>query len=288
MTQSTLTGKRIIITGGSIGIGYACAEEILKQDATVTIAARSADVVGSAVENLAGKGFEGQIFGIVGDVSSVDAVERIFQESAAKMNGLDGLVHAAAILGPIGRITDVTPTEWLRTIEINLFGTFLVARQAARVFSQSQGGRIVTFSGGGGSSGWPNYTAYGCSKVGVVRFVESVSEELADSNISINAIAPGFVVTRMQDQTLAAGERAGVEYLKSAKRQVEQGGVPPEKAARLAAFLLSDRSAGITGKLISAVHDDWENWPDHLDELRATDIFTLRRILPRERGMSWQ
>ena len=72
------------------------------------------------------------------------------------------------------------------------------------------------------------------------------------------------------------------------KEQLKKGGVPATRAADTAVFLVSDRAKGITGKLVSTVYDGLKDWPKHLKELETTDIFTLRRILPKERGMNWQ
>ena len=104
----------------------------------------------------------------------------------------------------------------------------------------------------------------------------------------MNALSPGFVVTRLHQQTLAAGERAGAEFLAKTRDQIRSGGVPAETAAGAAVFLVSDRSRGITGKFLAAPYDGWREWPAHLRELQSTDVFTLRRIGPKERGMQWQ
>jgi 3-oxoacyl-[acyl-carrier protein] reductase len=123
----------------------------------------------------------------------------------------------------------------------------------------------------------------------VVRFVETVAHELRAEGIEINALAPGFVATRMHQETLAAGaEAAGSDYLERTKGELESGGVPPEVPAAAAVFLISDAARGITGKFVSAVYDGWQTWPEHLAEIEGSDLFTLRRIVPKERGLSWQ
>jgi NAD(P)-dependent dehydrogenase (short-subunit alcohol dehydrogenase family) len=153
----------------------------------------------------------------------------------------------------------------------------------------SEGGRIVVFSGGGASGPFPNYTAYACSKVAVVRLIETAALEMAPYGIEINCLAPGFVLTRMHKQTIEAGAMTvGADYFERTQSEIQRGGTPIEVAARAALFLASDRSSGITGKLVSARHDGWREWPDHISELQTNDIFTLRRILPKDRGMDWQ
>ena len=92
----------------------------------------------------------------------------------------------------------------------------------------------------------------------------------------------------MLDEVLDAGTRAGDAALQQAQKQKEQGGMPPEKAAALAVFLASSESDGITGRLISAVWDDWRSLPGRLDQLTDSDVYTLRRIVPGDRGLDWE
>jgi NAD(P)-dependent dehydrogenase (short-subunit alcohol dehydrogenase family) len=122
----------------------------------------------------------------------------------------------------------------------------------------------------------------------VVRLTETLAEELREDRIDVNAVAPGPLNTRFLDQVLAAGpEKTGREVHERALRQREEGGAPLAKGAALATFLASARSDGITGRLLSAVWDDWERLPERREALAAGDVFTLRRIVPRDRGLPW-
>ncbi len=282
-----LSGKNILITGGSMGIGYAAAEVCLESGGNVVICARNKNDLDTAVDSLKAQGYR-NIIGIPADVTKQQQVEIALNTVESNFGSLSAVIHAAGVLEPIGDITNVAPEKWLNTIEINLFGTFLVTRQTCLRLKKTGGGRIVLFSGGGAAYPFPNYTAYACSKVGVVRFTETVAQEMADYNIEVNCVAPGFVVTRMQQQTLDAGELAGQDYIDKTKAQIEKGGVPAAVGGTAAAFLISDQAKGITGKFVAAPYDGWKDWPEHLEELKSTDIFTLRRIIPKERGMDWQ
>jgi NAD(P)-dependent dehydrogenase (short-subunit alcohol dehydrogenase family) len=122
----------------------------------------------------------------------------------------------------------------------------------------------------------------------VVRFAETLAHEVAVDRIDVNCIAPGALNTRMLDEILAAGpDVVGAEFYERSVVQKQTGGAGLGKGAALAVFLATSDSDGITGRLISAVWDPWHELPAHRDELAATDIYTLRRIVPRERGKDW-
>lgn len=283
-----LNNKRIVVTGGSMGIGLACAEACLQAGASVMIAARNEIPLRETAKQLKAKGFT-KVFSYGVDVSHPEEVELFLDQAVKQMGGLDGVIHSAGIYGPIGPVPDVNPSQWLDAMQVNLFGSFVVARQACQIMRKRGGGRIVLLSGGGAATPFPNYTAYACSKAAVVRLTETLAMEVQSLGIEVNCLAPGFVATRLHEQTLKAGAKfAGQEFLDKTKAEMAKGGVPATVGASCAAFLVSDAAKGITGKFVAAPYDGWAKWPEHLEELKKTDIFTLRRILPKERGMDWQ
>lgn len=287
MTDPTLTGMTVVVTGGSMGIGLACAEECLRNQARVVICARGERELAAAAEKLSA--LPGAVVRAVrADVTQSEQFECVL-DAARELGGLHGMVHSAGIYGPIGPVIKVDPGEWLNAIRINLFGTFLVARAACqRMVGDGSPGSIVLLSGGGGASPFPNYTAYACSKVGVVRLTETLALEVADHAIRVNCVAPGFVATRLHDRTLAAGEALAGNFVEKTRTELAKGGMPAGIAARTAVFLLSSRAQGITGRFVAAPYDDWEQWPNRRDRIEGSDLFTLRRIVPRDRGMDWQ
>jgi 3-oxoacyl-[acyl-carrier protein] reductase len=271
--MSSLAGRRELVTGGSMGIGRAVAEALASAGAEVIVAARTADAVEETVAALGGPPHAGVAF----DVSSPEGWDRALK-LVEERGGLDGLVAAAGTLGPIGAIDEIPPADFDRTIAVNLFGTMLGLHRCMPLLA-ARGGAAVTFSGGGGTSPLARYDAYAASKAAVVRLTENVAVAARERGVRINSISPGFVATRMHQETLAAGpERVGGEYYERTRRDLEQGGVPASVAAEMACFLLSDEAAGITGKLLSA---PWDPWRDEAfrARLRADpDLATLRRI----------
>ena len=284
-----LQGKRILITGASEGLGYAVAERCLVEGASVAICARSPERIERAGAGLRASAGAGQsVFATVADVSNPQQVKALVANAARELGGLDGLVNNAGIYGPKGLIEEVDWAEWSRAIEINLMGTVLPCREVLPLFRSRGSGKIVNLSGGGATAPLPRISAYAASKAAVVRFTETLAEELRGTSIDANAVAPGALNTRLLDEVLAAGpDKVGKNFYDRALKQKADGGAGLEKGAALCAFLLSAASDGITGRLLSAVWDPWADLPARRAELAESDIYTLRRIVPKDRGRNW-
>jgi NAD(P)-dependent dehydrogenase (short-subunit alcohol dehydrogenase family) len=288
MTRA-LENRYAIITGASIGLGFEIAKRYLEAGASLMICARDEmvlDEAALALRPLAGTGQS--VLAMPADISKSGDVTALVGAALREFGRLDILVNNAGIVGPCGTIEDVDLQEWFRAIEINLLGSVLLSRAILPHFKKAARGKIIQLSGGGATNPLPGLSAYAASKAAVIRFVETLAEETRPHHIDVNAIAPGALNTRMLDEFLAAGpERIGLAYYERLLRQKKDGGAPLGKGADLAVFLGSPLSDGMTGKLISAVWDPWEALPDHLGDLNETDIYTLRRIVPADRGMAW-
>jgi NAD(P)-dependent dehydrogenase (short-subunit alcohol dehydrogenase family) len=149
-------------------------------------------------------------------------------------------------------------------------------------------GSIINLSGGGATGPRAYFSAYAAAKTGLVRFSETLADEVKVHGVKVNCVAPGAMKTAMLEQVLSTGEIAsGTREFEIAKKVFLDGGASMDRVAKLALFLASKKSDGLTGKLISAVWDDWENWPQHLQELASSDVYTLRRIVGKDRGFTW-
>ena len=286
----SLENRSALITGASQGIGRTIAEEFLRQGASVALCARDATMLAQTAASLAPLLGPGQrIRARPCDVSSKEQVATLVEWAVADLPELDILVNSAGIYGPKGPLEENDWDEWVRTIEIDLLGAALLFRGIIPHLKARGAGKIIQLSGGGATAPLPRISAYAASKAAVVRLVETLAIELAPHHIDVNSIAPGALNTRMLDEVLRAGPQAvGEEFYKKALAQKETGGAPLSRGAALAVFLASRASDGITGRLISAVWDQWEELPLHRDELAKSDIYTLRRILPAERGKAWK
>lgn len=283
-----LKGLGTIVTGGSLGLGLAIARAFVTEGANVLVCARGATELAAAEVELKEIASEGQIVSsLVVDVSQQSEVRRLVESAQDAFGRIDVLVNNAGILGPIALVEDAPWEEWANTIQVNLFGTVLTTMAVVPVLKRQRSGKIINLSGGGATAPRPRATAYASAKAAVVRFTETVAEEVREFGIDVNAVAPGALNTRMLDQLLQAGpERAGEEeYLRSVN-QKKLGGAQFERSTDLCVFLASSASNGISGKLISAVWDPWETLPIHKSELSG-DIYSLRRIVPKDRGKSW-
>jgi len=276
-----LVGKAAVITGAGRGIGRAIALAFALEGADVLVASRTLSEVTVTAEGARALGRHALALNV--DVSNADEVEWMVAQGLEEFGKVDILVNNAGTYGAIGPLVDNDPVKWVQTVSINLFGAFFCARAVLPFMIRERRGKIINLSGGGASSPLPNFSAYAASKAAIVRLTETLAQEVEEFNIQVNAIAPGAVNTKLTDAVLAAGPAAGEEMLAQARRQKEAGGVPAERAAALAVFLASDESDGLSGRLISAVWDDWESMDGRIDQIMASDLYTLRRVVEGKR-----
>ena len=287
--KRVLDEKVAIITGASQGLGFAISKKYIEAGASIVICARNEALLTQAKEQLQAMPMQDQqILALAADVSKIDDVETVVRLANERFARIDILVNNAGVYGPKGAIEDIDWEEWLRALGINLYGSVMMCRAVLPYFKAQGSGKIIQLSGGGATNPLPRLSAYAVSKAAIVRFVETLAEEVRQDRIDVNAIAPGALNTRMLDEILHAGPDAvGKAFYERSLKQKKSGGDPLDRGAQLALFLASEASDAITGKLISAVWDDWEHWPEHLNDLSSSDVYTLRRIAGRDRGFAW-
>ena len=275
-----LKGEVAIVTGGGRGIGEAVALALAREGASLVIASRTQAELDRVACGIRAVG--AQALAIPTDVSDRWSVAELAKTALSAYGRIDILVNAAGVYGPIGPVWKVDIDEWIQALHTNLVGTLICCRTVLPHMIERRKGKIVNFSGGGATSPLPRFSAYGTSKTAIVRLTETLAKEVNEFNIQANAVAPGMVDTRLQDSVLAAGDGAGLLLDRVRRlRETGEGGVPPSLTAELVVFLASERADGLTGKLISAPYDDWQNWDsERITSLMSAPWLTLRRMDP--------
>ncbi|MSU22434.1 MAG: SDR family oxidoreductase [Opitutus sp.] len=273
---------KLVLTGSSTGIGRALATRLLAHGHQVWGLARSDQSDFAAQPAAAFRATRC-------DVADWSHVERAAAAVAAAWPHVDGLITCAGLQGEVGRALAADPAKWSATVRANLDGTYFALRAFAPLLARApRRAKIVCFSGGGATKPRANFSAYGVAKTGVVRLVETIAEEERARPLDINALAPGAINTRLTDEILALGPAVvGAAEFAAAQKQKSSGDAPLEKALDCVEWLLSPASDGISGRLLSAPWDAWPTLGQHKDSLAPSDIYTLRRILPEERGKKW-
>jgi 3-oxoacyl-[acyl-carrier protein] reductase len=236
---STAPVARILITGGSRGIGLEVARDLASAGHRLWLAATT-DKIQEIAHQLGSHHRGSQV-----DVAQPESIAALFREINDAWGGLDAAIHCAAELGEAGMFWKLDPERFARTMRVNTGGAFFIARAFVQLWLATphstgpRNGKIVLFAGGGAGYGYPKFLPYGTSKAAVVRMCETMSMELAAAQlpIDVNIIAPGANETDM----LAAVRAAGAEV-----RTV----VPFSKPIALCRWLLSSDSDGISGRFI--------------------------------------
>lgn len=282
-----MTAKFALITGASRGLGEFLAKRFWDAGFSLCLVARGAVGLEKIAHVLPARKGQ-QIISLVCDLADSALVLELSPKVRACLPRLDVLINNAAIHGPIGPFWENDFSIWQQAVQVNLLAPVALCHAFVPWMIETGGGSIINLSGGGATAPRAKFSAYGTAKTGLVRFSETLAEETLSLGIRVNCIAPGTMKTAMLGEILEKGSTAaGDREYAIANKVFAEGGVSMDRVAALTLFLASDASKGITGKLISAIWDDWEYWLEHLDELSSSDVYTLRRIAGRDRNMTW-
>lgn len=274
-----LENRVALITGAGRGIGCAIALAYAKEGARLALAARTRTELEQTAQEAEALGATTCV--ILANVTSQAQVEDMVRQTLDRFSTIDILVNNAGIVGPVGALQDNDADSWIRTIQVNLIGTFLCCRAVLPVMLRQNRGKIINLSGSGATSAPYHLSAYGSSKAAVIRLTEILSLELEGKNIQVNALGPGSIHTRLWEEIRDAAAAVGdTELYEFGQRVTSGGGASIERAAELAVFLASDTSGNLSGRLIHAVADDFSNLPPHIPEIMASNLYTLRRVEP--------
>ena len=277
------------MSGATSGFGLRIAQHFVEVGFNVIFCGRNADSLDIVYHDLLKKTSSNQIIkGFQADVTNESDLEAMFAALRTSDIKIDVLICNAGVIGPIDNFLSADLEIWREAFEINLFGTVNLIKFVLPSMVAAKCGKIIHISGGGATAPLPSMSGYAASKAAAVRFIETIALEYRNDGVQINSVAPGMLKTKMLEQMLEAGpERIGTGLFDKSRRKKGEISDSIPKAIELLDFLVSEGSFGITGKLISAEWDSWKDWPQHLDELNSSDVYTLRRIVGRDREKSW-
>lgn len=282
-----MTKSWAVITGASRGLGAHLAHCFWNEGWNVALVARDQAALLQLCKELSQRHDQSAII-FQCDLACAGEVTRLVKRIKGKLPRIDALINNAAIHGPIGPLVQNDLMRWNEAIQVNLMAPVALCHGLIDFIANAGGGSIINLSGGGATGPRTNFTAYASTKAALVRFSETLAQEVQAQNIRVNCIAPGAMKTALLEEVISSGIHvSGKREFDMANKIAIQGEASMNKVADLALFLASDASLGVTGKLVSAVWDNWQEWPKHLDQLDVSDAYTLRRIAGRERGMEW-
>ena len=235
-----LTGKVALVTGGARGIGRAIVEKLLDNGCKVVIADVLDDAGKQTVTELSGRG---DVAFVHCDVTSGANAQTAVDHAVAEFGTLDILVNNAGITKDTLLIR-MTESDWDRVLTINLKGAFLMSQAASRVMMKARSGRIVNISSVVGLMGNAGQGNYAASKAGLIGFTKSIAKELAGRNVTVNAVAPGYIQTEMTESLPEAAKQAFITNI-----PLKRAGLP-EDVANAELFFAADGSSYITGQVL--------------------------------------
>lgn len=240
-----LTNRRILITGGASGIGLATARRFVAEGARLALLDCDAAGLDRASREFGAAAWTARV-----DVTDEARVCEAVAAAVTALNGLDGLVNGAGI-SEWRSLDDLSFADWRRILSVNLDGPFLVTRAALGALRAAGKATIVNIGSGAGLAPRQNFSAYCASKGGLVLFTKAIAMDLAASNIRVNAVCPGIVMTPLVEKNLARHADRDAAIQRYVSRNLMRRFGSAEEVAEAILYLTSDDSSFVTGTALS-------------------------------------
>lgn len=274
----------VIITGASRGLGFQIASSFYQHGARVILSSRKKEELDDAAKKIIqlDSSHKENILTFQSDVSLKKDCNDLASFAIDQFGKITTLINNAGIYGPKGRFDELNEDDFHQVMNINFYGSMYMIKACMKYFLENNKGSVIQLSGGGATKALKNISGYSASKTAIVRLIENLAIDYFDTNIRFNSVAPGAINTSMLDEIIDAGpDKVGQEYYTKSLNQLKNGGADPRIAASLCLYLASESSAGINGRVISAIWDKWDNFPENLSLFEEDEnLFRLSRILP--------
>ena len=277
--------KTVYISGATGYLGNLISNRIAALGNDILVGGRNPNKLNEQVQLLSKTFTQTKIKSIYCQLENPRDWERIAREVVD--HGIDAYINCSAIQGKINKILKLNWEDIDSVMRINLYSSIFFTNFFTNYSNSGKQLKVIHFSGGGGTTPRRNFMPYSLSKTALIRFVENFNLENENSNVAINIVSPGIFPSKMQYEILDSELRSDDQEVISAKKILEAKINEKPKVLDLIEFLLSEKSDGISGKSISAIWDDWEEWPQHLSELQQSDLYTLRRITSKNHNLDW-
>jgi len=283
MSAFSLFKKTVLITGASRGLGRGLTQYLWSKGVNLVLVSKNAEALRAVSNELPAKNNQKvEIFPC--DLSSENSLYELIVN--LQNYQFDSIINNAAAQTPIGYLHEIDWRDWKATVQLNFLSPVYICRALIpNMLVHEIGGSIINISGGGVSAPRPHFSAYAAAKSGLVGFTATLAEELKDKKIRVNAIAPGPMPTDMLKEVLKSGvHNAGENEILKAEKVLSETSDSFIRVGKLCEFLISEKSSKITGKIISAIWDKWEDFDKLPEDVLNSDIYTMRRIVEADRS----
>ena len=256
MASKKLQGQVALITGASRGLGAATAKRLAVAGAVVMITARNEDALESVVAEIRQAG--GTAAYVPADISDPDTLEPLIEATLEQYKRVDILVNNAGILAPLDEIAEVDLDEWAYNVHVNLVGPFFMTRTVLPLMQAQEYGRVLNISSGAAARPIPGWSAYCAAKAGLDMFTRVAAEELAESNIRINAFYPGLVDTEMQAEIRDVDtSESGLDFSYWLEAHEEGRLAAPDDVARMIYWIVGPWGRAYNGQIFTTKDEAW-------------------------------